>query len=305
MVNKKRWGGKWTEEKLDAFEKYVKAYLTIMNSFRDVYGWKLLYFDGFAGSGTRTQEEDNEEAKEAQDLFGQEVTVEDFKVYQGAAERVVKIESDKMRSFDYYYFVDKSVENCKKLDEKLSQYEITGRRHHLNSDANDAVKRLASTLRNNSNCKALAFLDPFGMQINWESIEALKDLPVDLWILVPTGVIINRLLERKIDKEKGLAHAEKLKCFFGMGEEEIRSFFYTVKREQTLFGDDEMVITKAENSIRKIAQLYVKRLQDVLPYVTEEPLVLYNTHNVPIYHLVFAAKNKTALKIAQEIIRKQ
>lgn len=72
-----------------------------------------------------------------------------------------------------------------------------------------------------------------------------------------------------------------------------------------MFGGDEMVITKAENSIRKIAQLYVERLKGVLPYVTEEPLVLYNTHNVPIYHLVFVAKNKTAMKIAQEIIKKQ
>ena len=29
MISKKTWGGKWTEEKRDAFEKYVKAYLTI------------------------------------------------------------------------------------------------------------------------------------------------------------------------------------------------------------------------------------------------------------------------------------
>ena len=27
------WGGMWTEEKLDAFEKYVKAYLTIMKKY--------------------------------------------------------------------------------------------------------------------------------------------------------------------------------------------------------------------------------------------------------------------------------
>ena len=27
------WGGQWTEEKLDAFEKYVNAYLTIMNVY--------------------------------------------------------------------------------------------------------------------------------------------------------------------------------------------------------------------------------------------------------------------------------
>ena len=301
---KKSWGGKWTEEKLDAFEKYVKAYLTIMNKYRGTYGWKLLYFDGFAGSGTRNQDEEKEEVVQALDLFGQEVTVEDINVYQGAAERVVKIEGDGIRSFDYYYFVDNSDENCKALEEKLSQYKITGRKHHLNKDANVAVKMLTSTLRNNSNCKALAFLDPFGMQIDWASIESLRDLSVDLWILVPTGVIINRLLERKIDQEKGLVHAEKLKSFFGMTEEEIRSFFYTEKQVQTLFGEEE-IITKAENSIRKIAQLYVKRLKEVFPYVTDEPMVLYNNHNVPIFHLVFAAKNKTAKEIAQDIINKQ
>lgn len=89
-----------------------------------------------------------------------------------------------------------------------------------------------------------------------------------------------------------------------MAEEEIKSFFYTEKQVQTLFGEEE-IITKAENSIRKIAQLYVKRLQDVFPYVTEEPMVLYNNHNVPIFHLVFAARNKTAMKIAQDIINKQ
>ena len=172
-------------------------------------------------------------------------------------------------------------------------------------DANDAVKMLASTLHNYSNCKALAFLDPFGMQINWSAIEALKDLSVDLWILVPTGVIINRLLERNIDQQKGLAHAEKLEAFFGMSKEEIRSFFYTEKQVPTLFGDDETVITKAENSIRKIAQLYVERLKSIFPYVTEDPMVLYNNHNVPIFHLVFAAKNKTAMKIAQDIIIKK
>ena len=304
MKNKKIWGGKWTEEKLDAFEKYVKAYLTIMNKFRDAYGWKLLYFDGFAGSGTRNQEEVKEEVVEAEELFGQEVPAEDFNVYQGAAERVVKIESNGVRSFDHYYFVDKSDENCKKLENKLSQYQTIGKKHYLPKDANDAVKMLANTLRKYSNCKALAFLDPFGMQIDWASIESLKNLSVDLWILVPTGVIINRLLERKVNQEKGLAHAEKLKIFFGLTAEEIKNFFYIEKQVQTLFGDEE-IITKAENAIRKIAQLYVKRLKDVFPFVTEDPMVLYNNQNVPIFHLVFAAKNKTAWEIAKDIINKK
>lgn len=304
MKNKKTWGGKWTVEKLDAFEKYVRAYLTIMNKHRDAYGWKLLYFDGFAGSGSRNQEEEEQEVKIAYDLFEEEVTIEDLNVYEGAAERVVKIEGSKMRSFDHFYFVDKNEESCKALEEKLGCYNTNGKKHFLNKDANEAVKMLANTLRNNNDCKALAFLDPFGMQIDWASIETLKDLSVDLWILVPTGVIINRLLERKIDQQKGLAHADKLQSFFGLTESEIKSMFYTEAQMPTLFGE-ETVITKTRNSIRKIAQLYIKRLQGVFPYVTEDPLVLLNNHNVPIYHLVCASKNKTALKIAQDIINKR
>lgn len=84
------WGGHWTEEKLDAFEKYVKAYLTIMNSYREKFGWKLLYFDAFAGSGSRTYDESIESPlmlKLFQDDF---LTVEQMNTYQGAAERVVK-----------------------------------------------------------------------------------------------------------------------------------------------------------------------------------------------------------------------
>lgn len=301
----KNWGGKWTEEKLDAFEKYVRAYLTIMNKYRDLYGWKLLYFDGFAGSGTRNVVDETIEVEGALDLFGQEVSLEEFNVYQGAAERVVKIENSGTRSFDSYYFVDKSDDNCKALSVKLASYQTTGNRHYLNRDANVAVKQLANTLNNFKGFKALAFLDPFGMQIDWSSIQSLKGLSVDLWILVPTGVIINRLLERKVDKNKGLAHSEKLESFFGMSEDEIRKFFYRETAIQTLFGDEDIIVTKAENSIRKIAELYIECLRDVFPYVTEDPLVLYNTNNVPIYHLVFASNNKTAMKIAQDIIRKR
>lgn len=34
------WGGQWTEEMLDVFEKYVNAYLTILNASRDKYNFE-------------------------------------------------------------------------------------------------------------------------------------------------------------------------------------------------------------------------------------------------------------------------
>ena len=45
----KSFGGSWTEQKLNAFIKYVEAYLTILQK----YNWQTVYFDGFAGYGKR------------------------------------------------------------------------------------------------------------------------------------------------------------------------------------------------------------------------------------------------------------
>lgn len=98
------WGGSWTEEKLDAFEKYVNAYLTIMNKYRDQYQWKLIYFDGFAGSGSRNEETLTEDNQVLMNLMEEhQISSEELTPYQGAAERVLNI---KQRGFDYYYFVD-------------------------------------------------------------------------------------------------------------------------------------------------------------------------------------------------------
>lgn len=298
------WGGPWTEQKLNAFEKYVKAYLTIMNKYREKYGWRLVYFDGFAGSGSRTNNDEDGEIEDILDLFESQITQEEANVYQGAAERVISLEKE-MRGFDNYYFVETDDASRNSLENKLSKYEIHGKSLYLPDDANMALRKLSNTLQNNSNVKALVFLDPFGMQINWESIAVFKDLYVDLWILIPTGVIVNRLLEKKLNKEIGLRHGPKLESFFGISEQKIMDYFYREEKSQTLFGNELPVMEKTENAIMKIAELYIERLKTIFPNVTSQPLILYNNHNVPIFHFAFASKNSTATKIAQQIIAKQ
>lgn len=299
------WGGKWTDEKLDTFEKYVKAYLTIMNKFRDKYHWIIIYFDGFAGNGSRTIKEQREELLNTNQLFGiNTVTSEELNIYKGAAERVLKIETEGTRGFDYYYFIDKDKDACNNLKEKLSCYNTIGKKFFLSDDANQALKKLANIMHINNSIKALVLLDPFGMQINWTSINELAMLSIDLWILVPTGVIINRLLKRDINNEKGLIYSDKLQSFFGIPISDIKDVFYTKINDMTLFGNDEKIIKK-ESPIKKIAELYIKGLEKIFNFVTKEPFVLYNKYNVPIYHLIFASNNKVAKKIAQDIIDKK
>ena len=296
------WGGMWTEQKLDTFESYVRAYLTIMNTFRDKFHWKLLYFDGFAGSGSRKNDDPDKEVRKLKTLFGEQlIDTTDLNVYQGAAERVVSLESkSKLRGFDYYYFIDKQEDNCTALELKLSEYNTIGRKVFRPGDANMQALNLANALRRDKNMKALALLDPFGMQINWEVIESLSGPNIDLWILIPSGVIVNRLLKTNGE----LMYPDRLVQFFGLPEQELMDRFYVRKKELTLFGEEE-TIEKKSHCIERIAELYVERLGELFPFVTPEPLVMKNNHNVPIFHFVCASFNQTAVKIAQQIIDKR
>ncbi len=295
MQNKNQnWGGIWTEQKLVAFEKYVNAYLTIMLNQRIKHnGWPqtIIYFDGFAGCGDRSSHKNQD--KHDTLLFSElDIDESEINVYKGSAERVVRLD----KKFDEYYFIDIDKKALENLKNKIEQYfDKKSKYEFLPKDINEVLSSFSNDLDNSK--VALILLDPFGMQLNWSSIEKLKNKKVDIWILLPSGIIINRLLDRKGD----LKNIDKLQSFFGLNEAEIQKEFYKNKNEYTLFG--KMKVTqKVNNSIEKIAELYTKRLKTIWNYVTEQPLVLYNSRNVPIYHFVFASNNETAKKIASQII---
>ena len=292
------WGGQWTDEKLDAFEKYVNAYLTIMNVYRDKFNWKLIYFDGFAGSGSRNDDGLQPVSELMLDLFKDEyIDEEELNTYKGAAERVLGI---KQSGFDRYVFVDKDKTSSHLLEDRLMPYAEEKNLVFKISDANEQVITLAKAMQQSKKFASLVLLDPFGMQVDWSSIEMLKGTRTDLWILIPTGVIVNRLLDRKGE----LTHIEKLKSFFGKDEDFLREYFYTKSQEQTLFGEIEK-IKKVEKPIQKIAELYIQQLKDIFKNVTPKPLVLYNSRNTPIFHFAFASNNPKAVKIATDIINKK
>lgn len=288
MSKKKNWGGAWTLKKLEAFSKYVSAYLTIMKEYEY---WELIYFDGFSGSGD-TSSDDNPL------MDSLELALEESRVYEGAAERVLKLPGKK---FDYYYFVDENRQASNSLSKKLKNLpEANNKRLVFRaSNANEELKKLAEAMHRDKKFAALVFLDPFGMQIEWDAIASLKDTRSDVWILVPTGVIINRLLDRK-----GQMKSYKLlERFFGLKKEEIKEHFYKTRKEKTLFGEKESV-KKLPKAIEKIATLYIKRLKTIWSFVSESPLPLENSRGVPIFHFVFASNNSNALKIARDIIKK-
>ncbi len=252
--------------------------------------WETIYFDGFVGSGTK------EKIKKSPLYLQLNITPEEEKVYKGAAERVLDMQDN--LGFDYYYFIDKDKKSIEVLKDKFSDKKNEGKIIYRKGDANQQLKKLSEALKTKK-FAALVLLDPFGLQIDWESIKNLKDTRSDVWILIPTGVIVNRLLDRK----GALKYSEKLESFFGLSIDEIKSYFYHINKVPTLFGDEREEITKVSQPIEKIANLYADRLSTIWTYVTKQPLVLKNRNGVPIYHFVFASNNKTAFKIAKQIIQ--
>ena len=57
----------------------------------------------------------------------------------------------------------------------------------LNEDANTAVQRICASTNWHNN-RAVLFLDPYGMQVSWETLAAVAATKaIDLWMLYPPG----------------------------------------------------------------------------------------------------------------------
>jgi three-Cys-motif partner protein len=171
----------------------------------------------------------------------------------------------------------------------------------VTGEANDFLRRWCETTDWNRH-RAVVFLDPYGMQVDWATVEALANTKaVDLWLLFPLGVAVNRLLTRA--GPPPTAWADALTRIFGTGD--WQAAFYPKHDEQTLFGVES--VQRKDVNWDKIGKFFVKRLKSIFCKVASNPLPLRNSTNTPIYLLCFAAGNKkgapTAVKIAEHILK--
>jgi three-Cys-motif partner protein len=276
-------GGSWTENKIEIIVEYAKAYLTIMDKHAKKNNWKLLYFDGFAGSG-----------------FIKKNSNENKRIIIGAAKRVLEINSP--REFDMFYFVEKEESKASLLQNNTKDIYPSKNIHIVSTDCNDKIESMSKFLKTEKGkqYKTLAYIDPCGMQLSWKSLISLQELSVDVWILIPTGMGVNRLLKKNGQISKALI--KKLELFLGLTKEEILNYFYTENKVLTLFGE-ETKISKEDKAIKKSAKLYSERLNQLFKYVSE-PYILKNKMNSTMFHFLMVSNNATAVKVANDIVKK-
>jgi three-Cys-motif partner protein len=287
---KHNFGGQWTEEKLRRVKKYLVAYATIMNKQQ----FRFAFIDAFAGTGYRILPDEQNGSQ----LAMPELLEDDTRTFvEGSA----KIALDVRPRFSNYIFIERDAKKIVELEKLRNSYpELSKDVFIVNKDANEWLQDRCRNYTWKKD-RAVLFLDPYGMQVSWSTIEAIAETKaIDLWILFPLGVAVNRLLRR--DAQISPAIRKRLNFIFGSPD--WYQAFYQKKRKEDLFGENEATIKDC--SFDSIAEYFVNRLLSIFPGVAPKPLALRNSKNIPLYLLCFAAANvkgaKTAIKIAQEIL---
>lgn len=289
-----RFGGDWTEAKLAVLKGYLSAYTTAL---KNQTGFGKGFIDAFAGTGYRTPKG---RRSSAQALPFPDLAAAPS---QGLLDGSARIALETEPSFDGFIFIEKSLERCRAL-EKLKE-EFPKKKAHIQirrGEANREVQRLCDP-ENWSKRRAVLFLDPYGMQVEWQTLQMVANTQaIDMWLLFPLGIGVNRLLTRSGQIPE--SWRRRLDLLLGTTSW-YDDFYDVVERQESLFVDEpEDRVAKA--SMETIGRYFNERLKTIFPGVADEPGVLRNSSNSPLYLFCFAAANKrgakTALRIAEHLL---
>lgn len=278
-------GGQWTTEKLRVVGQYLERYTTALKK----QPFRKWYIDAFAGTGTRQPRRKRSPDDLATPLlFSEEDDPAVDELLDGSARIALKTDPP----FDRYVFIEKSAARCKSLDSlKLKFPQLASRIDVVQEEANSALQRLGNwDSRGN---RAVLFLDPYGMEVEWKTIEAIAATrAIDLWVLIPLGIGPVRLLSKTGEIPETWAAC--LDRFLGTGD--WRRDLYKVNVQHNLFGDE--VVSRSRERIEVIERYINDRLKCLFAAVAEPPGYLRNSTNTPLYLLKFAAANPNGAKVA-------
>ncbi len=266
-------GGKWTDEKLEVMRRYFSAYAQALK-YQPFSKW---YIDAFAGTGDRATVKTPDRQEDT--LFGDDKS--DFvEVKEGSVRIALGINPP----FEKYVFVEQSAEYVVALE--ALQAEFPTRQIDIRSgDANQILKDLARTT-DWQNIRAAMFIDPYGMQVDWSTLQALAATKaVDIALLFPTGPL-NRMLTR----DGNIPPEWQMRIDNHLGPCNWRDAAYQELQMSDLFSGQSSSMRKTINT-DGLRRFVYERLKSIFPYVCETQLELKNSKGAVLYHLFIICAN--------------
>jgi len=274
----------WTIRKLERVASYLPTFTQTVNRV-----YRTVYIDAFAGTGRIEPLSPQKTHRKALVKLSDSCT-------DGSARRSLQV----VPSFQRYFFVDENKSNCARLEALRNDFPSLSDRMLVKcADANRSVVEFCDGI-DWMQRRAVLFLDPFGLQVDWSTIEAVaRTHAMDMWYWFPLGVALNRLLPRKGQISK----ANSLRLDRVFGSHAWHHAFYKTYTRQHLFGED--IKTMRIASLRTLSRYFTRQLETVFPYVAQKPLWFCNSRGNPIYLLYFATADPDAenrLATAQRIL---
>lgn len=275
-------GGVWTLIKLETIEKYLAAFNTALSK----QNFTRIYIDAFAGTGRCSITKDGEKV-----------------IIEGSARRALTTNPP----FHKFLFIELATRKLEALKSLMAEYpekdiEV------IKDDTNVVLKALCNSF-DTRNTRAVLFLDPYGMHVEWPTLQAIAQTGgIDVWYLFPYSA-----LYRQAAKSADAMDADKVEAITRLlGTDEWRKHFYAPKRQQSLFGsgDGEERIADHQEMLKYVTE----RLKRIFSAVSE-PKILYQVGNskspsgAPLFALYFASSNPKpkahglALKIAKDVLK--
>lgn len=285
-----RFGGDWTDGKIDLVARYLSSYTTALKRQK----FQLMYIDAFAGTGSRTIR------KAERDLSWLPELPEVDAFVQGSARAAIAVSDPPI---DKLVFIEKDRERFSVLKTLGDEFPD---RHadmtFIKADANQALQKLC---RETSwrNTRAVAFLDPYGMQVEWRTIEALAATKaIDMWYLFPVGMGPVRMTPKSGKVPE--AWEQRLDLVFG--DPGWRQAFYSESLQDDLF-EKAAAAPRKNTDVEVVERYLLKRLRTCFAGVAKRGWRIVR-QNQCMYTLVFAVGNPSpkatglALKFANYLI---
>jgi three-Cys-motif partner protein len=263
--------GIWSEIKLEIIKKYASAYTSIMKKQSWCKGY--VYIDAFAGAGEHISRRTGEKI-------------------QGSPLNALL---DVKPPFTEYYFIDLDEERAdvfKQIADKNPNV------HSYHGDCNKILEtKIFPELPYSSFKRALCILDPYGLQLDWNTIKVAAELKtVELFINFPIMDMNRNVLFEDISKAKP-DDIERMNAFWG--DESWRQLLY--REQKTLFGETRHVRIE---DYQALAKEFCKRLKQIGFKDVPKPILMTNGKNGPLYYLCFASQKSVAKDIMNDIFDK-
>ena len=270
--------GDWSVDKLEVLKTYAKEYALILQNQKE--NFHTGYIDAFAGAGEHVHKDTGA-------------------VVPGSPANALNLP----HKFDEYHFIDLNPERVQRL-QRLGAGRDGVTVHHGN--CNEVLMReIFPRFRWEDYRRALCFLDPYGMHLDWRVMAKAGEMrSFEIFLNFPI-MDINRNAKRAHVSEVDPEHRARMDAFWGDDSWHAAMFAPSPQGnffETLLGGSAAPDVEKRDNEAFVAA--FRRRLQEVAGFkFVPKPVPMRNKRNAVVYYLFFASNNSVGNRIASHIFK--